>query len=54
MSIKKEIVHRDGTDYGPYQPLVVCELLHKGKLLHQDHARLTNGAEWEKLGNSLA
>ena len=50
---KQVIVHRDGTDYGPYAPLAICEMLHKGKLLHQDYARLENGTEWKSLETLL-
>ena len=46
---KQVIVHRNGTDYGPYDPFAVCEMLHKGNLLYQDHARLKNGTEWKSL-----
>ena len=50
---KQVIVHRNGTDYGPYAPLAICEMLHKGKLLHQDYARLENGTEWKSLESLL-
>ena len=50
---KQVIVHRNGTDYGPYAPLAICEMLHKGKLLHQDYARLENGTEWKSLETLL-
>ena len=51
---KQVIVHRNGTDYGPYTPLAICEMLHKGKLLHQDYARLENGTEWTSLDITMA
>jgi hypothetical protein len=50
---KRVIVHRNGTDYGPYEPLAICEMLHKGELLQQDHARLENGTEWKSLETLL-
>ena len=53
MLLKKVIVHRNGTDHGPYEPLAICEMLHKGQLLQQDHARLENGAEWKSLETLL-
>ena len=50
---KRVIVHRSGTDHGPYEPLAICEMLYNGQLLNQDHARLENGTKWKSLETLL-
>ena len=50
---KKVLVHREGAEYGPYDPLSVCEMLHKGQLHYHDQARMENGNEWKSLETLL-
>ena len=51
--IGRIVVSRNGTEYGPYDPYLVDEMIDKGQLSKEDQARLEDGSEWKSLEKTI-